>query len=362
LVRALGFGQEVSVPNLIMMILGGFLTGGLGVIFFVGTFLFAFFLFSIVLRCIHIFLMSMILIVLMIYVSPITIVAAMFKRTNGIFEKWWKELLAQVLQPMILFVYLGIVITMFDRVIIGADVTFSSSTVVIRGERVLDTYGRISPKGINCDAEGAESSIYCIFKVADIKTWGGFAPIGVGLPMLDSLNQAKLDTILKSALIMFILLHFIDHVSEMAKTLVGGGIGMAGGFSSGLAGKALSVGKAFQSRGKGAMKKGVGMIARKGIGGAKSVMQALGNKGKSIAKNLPAPGPNADRGGSQVDSGGNADRGASQSAGSKNSNADNAASAPRSEKGPQGADRAASSGDVEKKKPGPSDRADSSRT
>ena len=359
LIRALGFGQEVSVPNLVMMILGGFLTGGLGVMFFVGTFLFAFFLLSIVLRGIHIFLMSMTLVVLLVYVSPITIVAAMFKRTNGIFDKWWKELLAQVLQPMILFVYLGIVVTMFDRVIVGADITFSPSTVKIGDVEVVDSYGRISPKAINCSGAAADSSLYCIFKVSDIQTWGGFAPLGVGLPMLGSFNQTKLNTIIKSAFIMFILLHFIDHISEIAKSLVGGGIGMAGGITDGLAGKALDIGKGIQKRGKGALKKGVGFVGRKGIGGAKGLARAIGGRGKSIAKNLPMAGPNADAARSQGDTGGNADRAASQGDGSINKNADSAASQPV-KKGPQGADSAGSSGDVGgSKKPGGADSAGS---
>ena len=82
----MGFGPEVSVPNLLIMIVAGFFTGGLGILFVVGAFLFAFFLISITVRALHIFLISVTAIVIMIYVSPITITLSMFERTKSIFD------------------------------------------------------------------------------------------------------------------------------------------------------------------------------------------------------------------------------------------------------------------------------------
>ena len=120
--RALGYGPEVSVPNLVLMILGGLLTGGLGVLFFVGAFFFAFVIISIAVRALHIFLISSTAVVIMLYVSPLMIVLAMFEKTKGMFEKWWKQILGFVLQPMILFAYLGVLITIMDNVFM--DVSF----------------------------------------------------------------------------------------------------------------------------------------------------------------------------------------------------------------------------------------------
>ena len=294
--RALGFGPEVSVPNLIFMILGGFLTGGLGIIFFVGAFMFAFCLLSVIVRALHVFVMSTTLVVLLIYVSPLTITAAMFNKTKGIFDKWWKELLGQTLQPLILFAYLGIFITMFDQLIIGADVTFTASNIVVNGVSRVDNIGQVTPKTINCGGEAANTSIYCIFRISDIKTLSALAPLGVGLPLLGSLNQDKLHTIIKAAFIMFILMQFMDKIADIANALMGvdNTINkLAGGLNMGMAGKALSIGRGIQKRGMGAAKKIGGAVARKGIGKAKSIGNALGNKGRSIAENTPV-GPNAD--------------------------------------------------------------------
>ena len=208
LARALGFGPEVSVPNLIKMILAGLLTGGLGLIFLVGVFMFAFFMLSVVIRAIHIFLMASVAIVLLIYVSPITITLALFERTKGIFDGWWKQILGLALQPVILFAYLGVYISIFDHIVIGS--------ATFKGD------GRSVPKTVVCNSDSADTSIYCIFRIADLGTFSGLEVIGIGLPVLFSMNQAKLNTIIKSAFIMFIFAGFMDKISELAAHLVGG--------------------------------------------------------------------------------------------------------------------------------------------
>jgi type IV secretory pathway VirB6-like protein len=207
----------------------------------------------------------------------------MFEKTKGIFEGWWKQLLGFTLQPMILFVYIGIMVTLFDKMVIGDDVTFSPSTVNISGVNVVDTYGRIAPKRINCTGTANDTSIYCIFRVADIHTYTGFEVLGIGIPILTSMNEAKLQTIIKVGLIMFIFTKFMDKISEFAASLVGGkeisssGVGMAA-----MAKKAQSALRGIQQRGMGLIRKhGAGMAKRAG-GIAKSTANKLGNRGKSV--------------------------------------------------------------------------------
>lgn len=283
--RALGFGPEVSVPNLVMMIVGGFFTGGLGIIFFVGAFVFAFFLIAMTIRAIHIFLISITSVVILIYVSPITITCSMFSRTKGIFDGWLKQLLGFTLQPMILFAYLAIMVTLFDKMVIGDDVTFSPSTAIINGEIVTDNYGRSVPKRINCAGAANDTSIYCIFRVSDIQTFNGFEALGIGIPMITSMNQTKLQTILKVGIIMFIFTKFMDKITSLAASLVGGteisSTSMGVGDMAKKAGGAL---RAVQKRGMGAMQKhGIG-LAKRGGGAVKSAAQFVGNKGKSTSE------------------------------------------------------------------------------
>ncbi len=279
--RAMGFGLEASVPNLIFMILAGFLTGGLGIIFFVGVFIFAFYLIALTVRALHIFLISSIAITILIYISPITITACLFKRTEGIFKKWRTNLIGFTLQPVLLFCYLGIVITIFEATIIG-DATFSGD-------------GINTPKQIVCSTgNAANNSIYCIFKIKKVKTMNALAPLGIGVPVLLDMNSEKMATIFKGAFLMFIFTKFLDTITKVIAVLVGGAK-LESGSSGALAalGKAYGITKAVQSRGKNATQKWGGKAA-KGVGGA--VKRGVGAVGAAAGGGKRADAPKSSSG------------------------------------------------------------------
>jgi hypothetical protein len=279
--RALGFGPEVSVPNLVMAIVGGFFTGGLGIIFFVATFVFAFFLLSMTIKAMHTFIMSITSVIILLYVSPITITLAFFERTKGIFQGWWKQLLGFTLQPMILFAYLGILVTLLDNFILGS-ATFIPATVEVNGVSVQDTYGRISPKQISCSGDAEDDSLYCIFKFSDIKTFNGLEAIGIGIPLLTSLNSNKLDTIFKAAIVMFIFSTFMDQIMGLASKLVGGSSLQSdwGSSTSKMLAKAYGVARGIQSRGVNAMRKHAPGILKKVASVPRDTVKGLSSKGK----------------------------------------------------------------------------------
>lgn len=268
--RALGYGPDVSVPNLIFMILGGLLTGGLGVIFFLATFFLAFLLLSIAVRALQIFLISITAVILLLYISPIIIPLSLFEKTKNVFTGWWKQLIGFIFQPVILFVYLGILISVIDLTIVG-DVTFEGD-------------GKTAPKKIVCEGEGKNNSMYCIFNVADIKTFTGLEPIGIGLPLLASMNQQKMHYIIKTAIILFIYFQFMDQIMTFAKKLVGGGSIQSDWGVKGIAEKAAGALQGIQDRGTNAIAKHGVDAARAGYSGANAVRQAVGNKGKSVDK------------------------------------------------------------------------------
>lgn len=213
--RAFGYGIDVSVPNLVMMILGGFFTGGAGIIFVIATFAFAFFMIALTVRALHIFVLSVMSLVIMFYMSPIMVTLAMFSKTKGIFDKWWKQILSFALQPMILFAYMGILLTFFDTTIMG-DVTFVGD-------------GKSVPKQVVCSGAAVNTSIYCIFNPpisgtnAGVKTYEALKVLGVGLPILTSMNQTKIATLVKAAVLFFIFMSFMDKISEFANKLTGEG-------------------------------------------------------------------------------------------------------------------------------------------
>ena len=253
--RALGFGPEVSVPNLIVMILAGLISNGLGLVFFIATFIFAFYLIALTVRALHIFLISSMAITIMIYVSPITITACLFKKTESIFKSWRTNLVGFVLQPVILFAYLGILITIFDKTMIG-DAKFTGD-------------GKANPKHIDCSVgDAGNNSIYCIFQFNNVQTNNALSPLGITLPVLFGMNQAKLATIIKAAFLMFIFTAFLDKITALAAQLVGG-VELASNSSGtiNIAQKALGVAQAVQSRGSRAVRKWGGKAAEK-IGGS----------------------------------------------------------------------------------------------
>ena len=216
--RALGYGPEISTPNLAKMIFSGFLTGGLGITFFFAAFAYGFMLISIVMRAIHITIMSIMAIILLIYVSPLTIVCAMFERTKGIFENWWKQMLGFILQPMILFAYVGLMLTVFDNMFIGT-ARFNST---LNDSSLL-------PK-VNCDSytdggqnySPSDTSVYCIFNFGKYSNYTGLELFDLAMPVLTSLNPTKIRTIFQSAIIMFVFLQFFDKITYVAAKLVGG--------------------------------------------------------------------------------------------------------------------------------------------
>jgi type IV secretory pathway VirB6-like protein len=273
LARAFGFAPEASVPNLVKMIFAGIITKGLGIIFIVGVLCFAFFFLSLVLRGMQIFIVSITALILLIYFSPITIVCAMFQKTKGIFDSWLKKIIGLCLQPMITFAYFGILIAMFDTAAIGS--------ARFEGD------GRSVPKKIVCTGQAKNDSIYCIFKVAEMKNFSGLEPIGIGLSMLTSLNQEKLSTIIKAAFLMFMFWKFMDKIGSMAEELVGGPSLPTDMFKSAseMASGAMSVLKGIKERGEMGMKKWAPRAASKAygmtLGKAKNAINTIGNRGQA---------------------------------------------------------------------------------
>jgi len=208
LARAIGYGPEVSTANLAKMIFAGFLTGGVGIVFFLAGFALAFMLLSIIFRAVQITIMSLLAVILLVYISPLTITCSLFERTKGIFENWYKQLLGFILQPMILFAYLGIFISTIDAILIG-DATFNPITEKFE----LPT--------INCN--GVENtSPYCILNFPKFKNYTGLEFFDLALPMLVGMNNEKINAIVKAAIIMFVMYSFMDKITFVAKKLVGG--------------------------------------------------------------------------------------------------------------------------------------------
>lgn len=376
--RAIGYGPSVSVPNMLMMTLAGFLTSGAGIIFLVAVLTFGFFLIFLVIRAIHIFLISSIGITMLIYVSPIMITMSLFSKTKQMFDNWFRQLIGLILQPMILFAYLGMVILIFDSVIIG-DVTFSGDARVAprqidcnqkdnsfkkqldnlimvtqmldhskngqtwtvksalasafgvnnfdllkkgltairndllsdnqpeireaikRGggiENIVDNVSNglsdsikessIDPfKLYSSQSQSANNtSVYCIFNIAKIKTLNSFSHIGIGLPLLATDNiKEKTISLFKAALLMYILTKFLDGVQYLAMIIANSPeTGRMWGSFENIATKSYGVLRGSQKRGMRASLKLTGRVAR----GAKHRLVRHSHRGQNVKRRTAA--------------------------------------------------------------------------
>ncbi len=289
--RALGYGPEVSVPNIAIMIITGVFFGAYGIIFFLAGFAFFFLMLYIIIRSIHIFLLSITSITLMIYVSPIVIVMAMFEKTKSTFENWWKQIFGFIFQPMVLFAYLGILMTVIDTVFIGSARFEPGGNLTGNNP---DTRGYQFPKKINCSSyyvsdsnnkyakEGTEKpgpdltlkdprndSIYCMFSLQSFEKYNGFEIFGVALPILGSMNKEKVNTIFKLAVLMFVFVTFLEKITLFAAKLVGG-VELKSDWQPNVHGQAAAMMSGIQTRALRGMKKfgsgigsGIASLARK---------------------------------------------------------------------------------------------------
>ncbi len=275
LARYLGYAPSANLPNIVLFILAGFVTGALGIYFTLAILIFAFFLLSAVIRALHVFLTSCISIIIMVMVSPITITLSMFNRTKGIFDGWVTNLISFVLQPMILFAYIGIMVAMIDKVFVGSatfygpppnkimsckpicvkdglvtDSTPSKIGDTLRDNTELQTSNKTLNEAVNavnfvdaardyfnrdiltCTKVGErlvdpmEDSIACMLHAKSLGEMPFFSIIGVTLPIITDLFtgnvREKMLTILRAVMLMYILYKFLDQIPSIASSLFGG--------------------------------------------------------------------------------------------------------------------------------------------
>lgn len=225
-------------------------------------------------RALHIFISSAFLIILLVYISPIIIPLCLFKRTEDIYDKWLKTLLGTAIQPIVLFAYLGIFISVLDYSVIG-DGKFrggGGNIKVLDCDEYCAKDGDIYQKrddgnwykngsnipdatlqGITTECPVFEGKLYqkvqpvnnsvaCIIDFANkpnaFVDWPGLSFIGlffktILLPTDGRFNiQLMTLAILRCIMILFVLSSFMNEIPGIGKTLLGGGLVPGGNVGS----------------------------------------------------------------------------------------------------------------------------------
>jgi hypothetical protein len=151
-----------------------------------------------------------------------------------------------------------------------------------------------------------------------MKTYNDLKMLGVGLPILANMNQTKILSLMKAAVLFFILLQFMDKITTLAAKLVGGSELKSNTMSAAdMAGKANEVVRGIQRRGMGMIKKNILPRAGRAAGVAFSGIAALGSRGKKASDTAERSegGHTVGNSGSEGSGGNNADNSASRSGG-----------------------------------------------
>ncbi len=169
--RYFGYGPDVNVATIFMLIFSALFMGPIGAVIFVMSFIMLFVIVSFAARVLYVFIMSFFVMNVLIFTSPIIFPALLFKTTKNIFDGWFSNLVSVLLQPMLLAVYTAFALTVLENHAIG-DATF--------------THSEDNPREVilNCSGEARFNSLLCLVAIDDtteVSTFNSFNPIGIVL-------------------------------------------------------------------------------------------------------------------------------------------------------------------------------------
>jgi hypothetical protein len=325
IMRYLGFGPQASAANIASLILASMM-GPAGIYFALSVLFLGLMFLAATMRALHIFLSSCIAIILMIFISPIIIPTVLFAKTADIFKNWVKELISFCMQPMILFAYIAFMVIVIDRSLIG------SATFVGPGphkgiscekycKNADDTIEPNSTDGSlpSCTETGQrmvnplDDSVACLIGFDSFGKFPGLEIFGLSIPILKNLLEENVKqrilTILKGAIVMYLVYKFMDEISGITARLIGGSDlpgSPRNAFSTlqKIAGAAESIRKRIKG--------GAAQAAKAAYENRDSIKDKLGgsgNKGKSTAevddkKDDAGSSEGGDSGGGESDGGG----------------------------------------------------------
>jgi type IV secretion system protein VirB6 len=82
-------------------------------------FVFAIFLLSVALYVVHVYIIAIICITFVMFLAPLMVPMALFKQTKGYYDAWIKILISYTLQPVVVFAFLALMLTLFDNIYYG---------------------------------------------------------------------------------------------------------------------------------------------------------------------------------------------------------------------------------------------------
>lgn len=190
---------------------------GLQLLPFIMMIIFAILLLSVAVYVVHTYLIAIVTITLIVFLAPLFIPMALFKVTKTYYDNWLRVLLSFTLQPMVLFSFLGLMMSVMDKIYYGTCTfraigttqwplfTLNPST----DSGCTSSFGYKMDVIANALSGGAGETIDAMLFSFEI-----LLPIGTGGDMYAGLFQL--------CLFLFIFYHLTVILSNIAQDLTGG--------------------------------------------------------------------------------------------------------------------------------------------
>lgn len=300
--KYLGIGDNASLPDAPQVLLVAALapiSTAYGIPIFFFSLMTTAVIIMIIVRVVHIYIMSVIGLVILAYIAPLVVPAVFFERTKPIFKNWLEQLMAMFLQPIILFGMLSFLLVAIDSVVFGDNHYF-------KNDKIENTTGIVTPSNKACSASDSKCkdkySLGYLYQVTsvDLNPWPAdefyFFKIWSLSFNGDGNDKYMFFALLRLLIAVFIVYSIFSMAEEVAGSLVGGSVAslsaapVAGpaavmtGVAAGIAGAkdaALKVGNAakhYKSTAESVKNSAVGRAAGAVSGGVSSLAKSVSGK------------------------------------------------------------------------------------
>lgn len=213
-----------------------------GIFLIIASVVVFFFALEFTLKVAYFFMCPIVAMAVMLFLAPIMIPCILFRKTKSYFDKWLKNLISFALQPMIVFAYVGMALTMIDTYILGDAVYIGTgrdkelicgSLCVSREEKVIIDYtdrliSDLDKEFVsNCGPENdivnlKGSSVLCLLKKQNSTPVSLLGSLGIFLSALTDIGASDGIMFLRVAFLFFILSRAMVAVAGIAASLTGG--------------------------------------------------------------------------------------------------------------------------------------------
>lgn len=204
-----------GAPMFLMMLVPALLTGQ--IFAFIFSLIFGVFLLSIMIFIVHSFIMSLIILTLVSYLAPLFVPLALFSYTKKFYDNWIKSLLFGVLQPLVLFSFVALMLTIFDQLFYG-DCKFRNQggalanyviDVAASPSSCSSTMGYKMTALASTDFLSAAQKFFSFWKISTIENT--FDDAGTMVLHLATLT-----------LFLYLFYYYVEIIAAIAEELVGG--------------------------------------------------------------------------------------------------------------------------------------------